>query len=143
VLAQAGLDRLEMSDTISEVLPLEIVLPAPGQGALAVQCRDDADSRALLAPLDDLHTRLAVSAERAFLAGLGGGCSVPVAAFAGVQDDVFTLRGRVSALDVSRQIDVSGVATSLTLDAALSLGRKLADRARQQGAEALLEVNVG
>ena len=143
VLAQAGLARLEMSDAISEVLPLEVMLPAPGQGALAVQCRDDAGSRDLLASLDDRHTRVAVSAERAFLAALGGGCSVPVAAYAEATGKTLTLRGRVSGLDASRQIDVSGVVTALTINAALGLGRSLADQARRQGAVDILEAVHG
>ena len=78
VLAQAGLARLGHKAVISEVLPIEVMLPAPGQGALAVQCRDDAESLELLVSLDHLPTHCAVAAERAFLAGLGGGCSVPV-----------------------------------------------------------------
>lgn len=83
LLAAAGLDRLSLHEAISEWLPLTIMLPAPGQGALAVQCRaDDAETLRLLAPLDHLPTRQAVTAERQFLHALGGGCSAPVAAYA-------------------------------------------------------------
>ncbi len=83
VLAGAGLTRLGLTEHVSQWLPLEVMLPAPGQGALAVQCRvDDETTLALLAALDDPATRAAVDAERAFLSALGGGCAVPVAAYA-------------------------------------------------------------
>jgi hydroxymethylbilane synthase len=83
LLAAAGLLRLGLQDAVTEFLPLTLMLPAPGQGALAVQCRaDDAATLALLAALDDAVVRAAVSAERTFLHALGGGCSAPVAAYA-------------------------------------------------------------
>lgn len=142
ILAQAGLTRLGFADMISEVISLDTLLPAPGQGALAVQCRNEADSLTLLHPLDDRATRAAVTAERAFLAGLGGGCSVPVAAYGEVKGSELLLRGRVSALDGSHQVDV-GMATYLLKDgemqAAEKLGRHLAEMALQQGAVAILE----
>jgi hydroxymethylbilane synthase len=83
ILAGAGLTRLGLDGHITEWLSLDVMLPAPGQGALAVQCRaDDQTTLSLLAALEDDSTRKAVTAERAFLSGLGGGCSVPVAAYA-------------------------------------------------------------
>lgn len=83
VLAAAGLVRLGLGEHISQYLSLEEMLPAPGQAALAVQCRaDDAAALALLAPLDDPAARAATTAERSFLQALGGGCSAPVAAYA-------------------------------------------------------------
>jgi len=83
VLACAGLERLERADVISQVLPYDVMLPAPGQGALGVQCReDDAELIALLSKLDHAETRSAVTAERALLEGLGGGCSAPIGAYA-------------------------------------------------------------
>jgi hydroxymethylbilane synthase len=139
VLAQAGLDRLGLGDAISEVLPLDLMLPAPGQGALGIQCRDEPDLLALLAPVDDIITRLAVTAERAFLAGLGGGCSVPVAACAEIENGALRLRGRVSAIGGSQQIDVNGQIASLTVEAAAELGFRLADEAKRRGAAAILE----
>ncbi len=143
VLARAGLARLGMLDAVTEVLPLDVMLPAPGQGALAVQCRDEVHSLALLAPLDDLATRLAVTAERAFLAGLGGGCSVPVAAYATMKNGALSLRGRVSAVGGERQIDVSAEAAISTIEAARDLGHRLAEEAVQQGAAAILEAHDG
>lgn len=83
VLALAGLKRLGREAEAAEVFGFEEMLPAPGQGALAVECRiDDAHARDLLARIDDPAIRLAVTAERAFLAAIEGGCSYPAAAFA-------------------------------------------------------------
>lgn len=139
VLAAAGLTRLGKDEGITEVLPLDQVLPAPGQGALGIQCRADADSQALLVPLNDAPTALAVAAERGFLAGLGGGCSVPVSALATVAGGRLTLRGRVSALDGRTQIDVHGDFDAPTPDAARAAGHALAQSALTQGAAAILE----
>lgn len=146
LLARAGLERLGCLDAASETLPLDVMLPAPGQGALAVQCRDEAPVRALLRPIDHDATRLAVTAERAFLAGLGGGCAVPVAAYGEIDGMTLVLRGRVSAPDGSQQIDV---ATTQTLaetrvsgaEEAQQIGHALADQALRQGAGAMLEVS--
>lgn len=138
ILALAGLSRLGMDDVVSETLPLELMLPAPGQGALGVQCRDEASARTLLDPITHGPTRQAVTAERAFLATLGGGCSLPIAAYATVADEAIRLHARVSAPDGSRQIDLTGDAAA-TLDAAQALGIRLAAEANDQGAQALLE----
>src|SRR5919108_5788245 len=81
LLAGAGLTRLGLGSQVTEWLPLDVMLPAPGQGALAVQCRStDETTLGLLSALEDESTRRAVTAERAFLSRLGGGCAVPVAA---------------------------------------------------------------
>ncbi|MBK6885769.1 MAG: hydroxymethylbilane synthase [Tetrasphaera sp.] len=88
VLAKAGLDRLGLSHRITEVLDPIQVLPAAGQGALAVECRtDDAAVRAVLAAIDDADSRAAVSAERAVLATLEAGCTAPVGVLAEIVDD--------------------------------------------------------
>ncbi len=140
VLAQAGLTRLGMQDSISQVLTFEQMLPAPGQGALAVQCRDEPESLQRLAPIHDVQTALAVVAERAFLAALGGGCSVPVAAFAAVQDDgAMLLRGRVGAVDGSQQIAVATTFAAENLQAAQQAGATLAQEAIARGASSILE----
>jgi hydroxymethylbilane synthase len=135
LLAQAGLERLGHADVISQVLPLEVMLPAPAQGALGIQCRDDVAMLALLAPVEHVATRQAVEAERAFLAGVGGGCAVPVAAYATVADGLLHLRGRVTAPDGSRQIDVSAGGPA---SAPLDLGAHLAEVALAAGAAELL-----
>lgn len=139
VLAGAGLTRLGLAEHATEWLPLEIMLPAPGQGALAVQCRaDDLSTLRLLAALEDDSTRKAVTAERAFLSGLGGGCAVPVAAYAQmrrneIKSDEIELTGLVISLDGKKAVRVSGDG----LDAE-ALGTKLAQQALAQGAKEVL-----
>jgi hydroxymethylbilane synthase len=135
LLAHAGLARLGHTDVITQVLPLDVMLPAPGQGALGIQCRAEASTLALLAPLNHAPTRLAVDAERAFLVGLGGGCAVPIAAYATVEDGHLRLRGRVTAVDGGLQIDV---AIAGPADDAAGLGARLAELALAQGAAQLL-----
>jgi hydroxymethylbilane synthase len=139
VLAAAGVLRLGLSTAITEYLPFDVMLPAPGQGALAVQCRaDDSAIRALLAPIDDAGSRAAVTAERAFLNGLGGGCSAPVAAYAQSQitnlESRMSLQGLVASIDGRRVIRVSGEGSDPVL-----LGIELAQRALAQGAGGLLQ----
>lgn len=93
VLAYAGLLRLGMAESACELLPVEVCLPAPGQGALALQVREcDRDLRELVSALDHAPTRLAVEAERAFLAHLGGGCGQGAGALAIVEEDRMLLR---------------------------------------------------
>lgn len=135
VLAAAGVERLGRSDAITEALPLEIMLPAPGQGALAVQCRDDAALLRLLAPLEDPATRLAVVAERAFLRHIGGGCAVPIAAYAQIVQKRLQLRARVLSPDGRRYIEVEGDGHP---DEPETLGARLAAQALAQGAAGLL-----
>lgn len=93
VLAVAGLSRLGRTDRIDEVLPFEVAIPAPGQGALALQTRsDDPPTRRAIAALDDRATRVTVEAERAFLAATGGGCRSPIGAIGTLEGDLLTLR---------------------------------------------------
>lgn len=141
LLAYAGLDRLELTHFISQVLPLDVMLPAPGQGALGVQCRDDELSRHFLKPLHHHETALAVTAERAFLSGLGGGCSLPIAAYAR-RDETGKLRldGRVNSADGATQIDVNTFVMDETMEGASIAGIALAQEALMQGARALLAV---
>jgi hydroxymethylbilane synthase len=141
VLALAGLERLDRADEVSQRLPLDDMLPAPGQGALAVQCRDEVASRALLAPIAHRATTLAVTAERGFLAALGGGCAVPVAAYATIKNRRLTLCGRVTAPDGSRQVDVA-LEGAVSLKGAATLGQRLAALALAQHADELLEITL-
>ena len=135
ILAQAGLERLGHFHVISQVLPTELMLPAPAQGALGIQCREDAAPLALLAPVEHAAPRQAVEAERAFLAGVGGGCAVPVAAFAAVVEGLLHLQGRVTAPDGGKQIDVSATGPA---GAPQHLGAHLAEVALAAGAAELL-----
>jgi hydroxymethylbilane synthase len=136
IVAVAGLERLDRRDEISEVLNTQVMLPAPGQGAIAAQCRaDDEHTRSLLAALHDHVTHVTVTAERAFLQRLDAGCRLPVSAWATLDSDRLNLVGRVSGLDGTRAITVRGAATAAD---AWNLGVGLADDALAQGADALL-----
>jgi hydroxymethylbilane synthase len=138
VLAQAGLIRLGMQDHISEVFSLEMMLPAPGQGALAVQCRaDDSETLKLLAAIHDPITAAAVDAERAFLTGLGGGCALPVAAFAEKSNGQIILTGAVISADGKQAIRLSAVD-----EEPHKLGERLAELVLERGAEDLLKAAV-
>lgn len=142
VLARAGLARLGRLAEVTEVLDPIQVLPAPAQGALAVECRlDDVDVLALLAPLDDPDTRAAVTAERALLAGLEAGCTAPVAALAEIasgeseQDTEIYLRGSVTALDGSDAARLSATGPILEADV---IGRRLAVELLDAGVKHLM-----
>ena len=140
VLARAGLARLGRLDVITETLDPLQVLPAPAQGALAVECRtSDARTRELVGRLEDQTVRACVVAERATLAALEAGCSAPVAAYAEIADgengpELF-LRASVTALDGSDAVRSS--ATGRPADAA-ALGRSLAAELLDRGAAALM-----
>ncbi len=146
VLASAGLIRLDRAGRITEVLSPEVMLPAGGQGALAVQVRA-ADERAgsLVAPLNHLPTRTTTTAERAFLARLGGGCHVPIAAYAVLEDDQLWLRALVGSPDGRTIIRGERRGTALQaqhcpgLDSTGSLGQELAEELLAQGAADLLD----
>jgi hydroxymethylbilane synthase len=134
LLAGAGLDRLGMDGHGSERLSYENMLPAPGQGALAVQCRiDDAETLEKLAALDDETTRMAVLAERAFLQALGGGCSLPVGAYAFYKEGVINLEGVVASPDGKSLIRVSASGPE-----PVAVGMSAAGQAIAEGAAGLL-----
>jgi hydroxymethylbilane synthase len=140
LLAVAGLVRLGLGDRIGERLPPELMLPAPGQGALAVTARaGDAASAAAAASVHHPATAVAVAAERAFLRTLEGGCQVPVAALAersaGGQ---LRLQGRVISLGGERAVEGSEVRTCANVAEADALGVALGDRLLGQGAAAIL-----
>ena len=144
VLARAGLARLGRLDVITETLDPLQVLPAPAQGALAVECRTgDARTRELVGRLEDPLVRACVVAERTTLATLEAGCSAPVAAYAEVAEgddgpELF-LRASVTAIDGSDA--VRGSATG-SLAGAAELGRELADELLDRGAAALMAVRA-
>lgn len=137
VLALAGLERLQLTQYVSQKLSLDDMLPAPGQGALAVQCRDEAAVTQWLSPINHEPTRITVTAERTFLAGLGSGCSIPVAAYAAIDGDTLRLRGRVTAPDGSEQVDVVAESTA-NIQSASELGVELARKATDSGVSRLL-----
>ena len=148
VLARAGLVRPGRADEVTEILDPLLMLPAPAQGALAVECRCDGEVPDLLAALDDPVARAAVVAERALLAALEAGCSAPVAACAEVAEgDIgpeLYLRGGVFSLDGSFVLRRSRTApaTETTLQAVADLvGRELAADLLAEGAETVLGVH--
>ncbi len=105
VLAAAGLRRLGWENRIQDLLPVEIMCPAPGQGALAIEAReDDHAAQALISKLDHVETRIAITAERALLAALGGGCQVPIGGFAHVEGSTIHLRAIVASLEGTRVV---------------------------------------
>lgn len=137
VMAAAGLQRLDMADVITQWLPLDVMLPAPGQGALGVQCRaDDEQTLACLAAINDEMVRAATAAERHFLQALGGGCSAPIAAYATAtgENGELHMRALIASPDGQQIIRVAGNGTDPR-----QLGERLAEAAKTQGANAILE----
>jgi hydroxymethylbilane synthase len=142
VLAEAGLRRLGLTHRIAQVLPFELMMPAVGQGALAVECRqEDDDTRMAIAPLDDSATHAAVLAERELLAHLRGGCMAPVGAMGRWVEDKLHLAAVVLSADGSRRLAVQSSAESANRNDAERLGRKVAEDLLQQGAAELIHAS--
>jgi hydroxymethylbilane synthase len=137
LLACAGLERLGLRARITQVLALELSLPAVGQGVIGIECReDDADSRAALVVLHHEESFVRLRAERAFARTLGGSCHSPIAAHAMLEDGALTVHGFVGSPDgteVYRDLERGDPAATETL------GRRLAERMQAAGAGALLE----
>ncbi|WP_286255949.1 hydroxymethylbilane synthase [Streptomyces graminofaciens] len=149
VLAAAGLNRIGRSEEVTDFLSVDTVLPAPGQGALAIECRaghtaQDTALIAALAELDDPYTRAAVTAERSLLAALEAGCSAPVGAYADLLADgqivkEMRLRGVVGTTDGSTLVQLSTTGpVPETYDQAMALGRELAAEMLAKGAAGLM-----
>ncbi|MBD2568045.1 hydroxymethylbilane synthase [Anabaena lutea] len=137
ILAVAGLERLEMSDRIHQILPPEISLHAVGQGALGIECRaDDTEVISLLKAIEHPQTRDRCLAERSFLRVLEGGCQVPIGVNTEIKGDELTLKGLVASVDGQRL--VKDTVTGAAADAE-KLGAELASILRQQGATEILE----
>jgi hydroxymethylbilane synthase len=137
VLAMAGVKRLGFESKIAEIIPVEISLPAIGQGALGIETRKgDQEVEERIHFLNDPPSAIAVSAERAFLKRLEGGCQVPIAAFAQVIDGNLRIDGLVGTIDGKRLIKhhLEG-----PIDQAESLGAKLAEMLLRKGAKEILE----
>ncbi|MBE9129221.1 MULTISPECIES: hydroxymethylbilane synthase [unclassified Coleofasciculus] len=137
ILAAAGLQRLEMSDRIHQIIPSEVSLHAVGQGALGIECRaGDTEILDLLKAIAHTPTAQRCYAERSFLRELEGGCQVPIGVNTHLEGDTLTLTGLVASLDGQRLIKdtVAGDASH-----AEQLGIELAQRLRQQGAQEILD----
>ena len=136
ILACAGLERIGRTDAIAEVLSAEIMLPAPGQGALGIQARvDDGELLALLKEINDPSAAAETIAERAMLAALGGGCQVPIGALARIEGDALTLSGCVCKLDGTKilRAKVSGAVSD-----AEALGNQAAQELLASGADSIV-----
>ena len=137
ILAAAGLIRLGMQSRIKQQISAELSLPAVGQGAVGIECRnDDSELIALLAPLNHAQTATRVSAERAMNARLNGGCQVPIGSFAEIEHDKLTLRGLVGSPDGQTLLYACA---SGPLTDAIALGQQVADNLLSQGAGAILQ----
>ena len=136
VLAEAGLKRLGFADRIAAVLPRAIMLPAVGQGALGIETRsDDERTRKLLAPLDDIATHAAVTAERSMLAALRGGCLAPVGAAGLVEGSALSLDGVVLSGDGRQRITAAAAGR---IEDAVAIGQQAADLLLAQGAAEMI-----
>ncbi|MFB3786594.1 MAG: hydroxymethylbilane synthase [bacterium] len=137
IMAEAGVRRMEWTGRIAGVLPIEEMLPAPAQGALAIEARgDDESTRALLRIIHDEAAAAGARAERAFLATLEGGCQVPIAAYAVVEKGSLTLHGLVSSLDGTQLIRERQTAG---IDDPEGAGRRLAESVWKSGGREIIE----
>jgi hydroxymethylbilane synthase len=144
ILAAAGLHRMDLQDRLADrvrYLPADTVLPAPGQGALGLECRNEPGMLELLAPLRDTLVEASVSAERMFMRRLGAGCYLPVAAYGNIEYDMLSLHSLVASLDGQRRIYISQsipwLPTSIVADAE-ALGVSVAEEALHQGAQEII-----
>lgn len=144
ILASAGLHRMSLQERLSACLTylsIDLMMPAPGQGALALECRNEPELLALLAPLQDLVVQATTTAERMFMRRLGAGCYLPVAAYGEIRKGELLLRGLVISLDGKRHIRVQQsipwMANSPLTDAE-RLGARLAEQALKEGADEII-----
>ncbi len=136
ILAAAGLERLGHADRIREIIPTTVCLPAVGQGALAIECRsDNKEVRDMLAFLNNLPTKQATDAERAFLGLIEGGCQVPIGVHAEVENNNVKIEAVIASLDGSKVLrnNITGPAVN-----AADLGRKLGQKMLAEGGEQIL-----
>ena len=145
VLAAAGLHRMELPARLAgriTYFPVNLMLPAPGQGALAIELRDEPELCSLLAPLNDRVTQATTTAERMFMRRLGAGCYLPVAAYSEIADGQLMLYGLVISLDGQRQVRVQQEmpwTVETRMEYAEALGISVAEQALAQGADAIIQ----
>lgn len=145
VLAAAGLHRMELPAQLTgriTYLPVDLMMPAPGQGALAIELRDEPELAFLLAPLNDRVTQATTTAERMFMRRLGAGCYLPVAAYSEITNGQLRLHGLVISLDGQRQVRVQQVmpwSAETRMEYAETLGISAAEQALVQGADAIIQ----
>ncbi len=136
VLALAGLKRLGLEERATETLAPELMLPAPGQGALAIETRDDdAATRRLMEGLDHLETKRAVTSERAVMARLEGGCQLPLAVFAEIRKGEFHIKARLASVAGERMVEKERTGSP---DDSMQLGEDLAEDVLAHGGAEIL-----
>lgn len=140
VLASAGLTRLGWANQVAEIFPPDVMCPAVGQGALAVETRADGEAAGVCSALDHAATRAAVTAERGVLAALGGGCQVPIGAHAQIQDDGLQIVGVVIAPDGTKLIRDTDFGAPTDAE---QIGRRLGAALLGKGAREILEQVYG
>jgi len=139
VLAQAGLTRLGLDNRIAQVLPSETMLPAIGQGALGLECREgDKGTIEMLQNLNDHETHCSVVAERSLLAHLRGGCLAPIGAWCRTENDQLLLEAVVLNADGTRRLEARQLAS---LNEAYQLGKQVAEQLLEQGAADLINAS--
>lgn len=137
VLAQAGLKRLGLEACITQVFEPEEMLPAVGQGALAIECRsDDTEMLAMLEPINHMPTRYAVEGERSFLRQLQGGCQVPMGVYGTIENNQLNLKALIASLDGKKVYEGSMTGPQVKAD---MLGRNLAKALYEEGGKAIIE----
>lgn len=136
ILAYAGVKRLGLTGQISEMIATDIILPAVGQGAIAIELREeDYDTLEIIYPINDLPTELETMAERAFLRELEGGCQVPIASLARIKGNILFMEGLVASMDGQRVIKDTQTGD---LNRAVEIGRSLAQSLLDRGAHSIL-----
>ena len=145
ILAESGLKRLGLTERITHVIDRGVMIPAVGQGALGIECREeDAYVREVLAHLNDLSTFLCVTAERAMLKALRAGCLAPVGAWGQLKEDQLHLQGVVLSgtgdqrVDSDSQVDLSDQTAAVQVERAIALGQAVAESLIAQGATELI-----
>lgn len=136
-LAYAGLKRLGQIDVVTKVIPTDVMLPAPAQGAVGIECRkEDALSIAAVGAVDHFESRLAITMERAFLRALDGSCRTPIAALAEIDGGALKFRGQVLSKDGTLNYRTSGalilVRPETDIEAAAALGFELGEKLREE-----------
>ncbi len=145
ILASAGLHRLDIRERLAgrmTYFPVDLLLPAPGQGALGLETRDEPELRTLLVPLDDVKVHAETAAERMFMRRLGAGCYLPVAAYGEIVAGMLTLRGLVISLDGRQEVRVQQSipwTAETNVEYAEALGISVAEQALIQGADAIIQ----
>jgi hydroxymethylbilane synthase len=134
ILAAAGVRRMGLEDRVTEYLPPDVMLPAVGQGALGIECRQEGAVNELISLLNHPASALAVEGERAFLRRLEGGCQVPIAAYGEIRGGELLLKGMVASVDGSRFFRAEAQGNDPT-----AVGERLAEDLLSQGAKEVLE----